>query len=338
MNHYDKVIALPNILMAWEQFASGKSNRKEIIYYWKHLEDHILDLHQELYSQTYQHSEYTQFVVQDTKKRIIHKACVKDRIVHQLVFDYVDALFEKKFIYDSYASRKEKGTHRAVKRLQFFCDRTYGSHSKGCWILKCDIKKFFDSVDHDILYTLIKKAIKEKSLLDLIKKIIDSYDTKRGKGLPLGNLTSQIFANIYLHEFDYYAKHQLRIKKYIRFSDDFVVVSDDKEYLQRVRVAFQMFLKYKLKLVLPQEKTSLRKYHWGVDFLGYIVLPNAILPRTRTRRKVLKKIKKMRKEYEMGERSYAQLSQTISSYLGMLGICTSAKLRQEMTISSIIDQ
>lgn len=330
MNDYNDLIEVRNILLAWQKFSSGKSSRKDVVAFWMYIEDHVFEIYHELKNEIYTHSHYDCFVVQDTKKRIIHKACVKDRIVHQLVYDYLENIFEKKFIYDSYASREKKGTHRAVKRLQLFCDRTYGNNANKCWVLKCDIRKFFDSVDHDILQRLIQKSVKEKAVLDLIKMIIDSYETESGKGLPLGNLTSQIFANIYLHVFDHYVKHHLRIENYIRFSDDFVVVSNDKHYLQRICMAFQQFFATQLHLQLPDEKTSLREYSRGVDFLGYIVLPGAILLRTKTRKRLTRKIEEKIKKRARSEYSYTKLCQTVNSYLGLVRICRSFKLRQKI--------
>lgn len=285
-------------------------------------------LDDKLKSGVYKHSSYEQFIIRDPKKRLIHKAAVRDRIVHQLIFDYLRPIFEKRFIFDSYSSRVGKGTYAAVKRLQLFCRQVSRNERQPCWILKCDIKKFFDSIDHKILFSLIKKQISDLRILNLIWKILESYEILLARGLPLGNLSSQLFANIYLHELDFYAKHILKLKYYIRFNDDFVIAHHDKKFLASVAGKMQKFLEDKLLISLPVEKISLRKFRWGIDFLGYIILPGTILPRTKTKRRMFMKISQEIEKYKNGLISYSKICQSISSYLGLLKICKSFKIKQ----------
>jgi len=191
------------------------------------LEDNIFELHQELKNRTYEHSDYTAFNVCDPKLRKIHKANVKDRILHHAVFRILYPIFDKSFIFDSYSCRIGKGTHRAVKRLENFCRKSNRNNRKNIFALKCDIKKFFDSVKQDILLNLIEGKIIDNDAIWLIEKIIRSFPS----GLPLGNVTSQIFANIYLNELDQFIKHKLKIKYYLRYCDDFIILSESRDYL-----------------------------------------------------------------------------------------------------------
>jgi len=171
-------------------------------------------------------------VVNDSKKRVIRAAPFKDRITHHALCNIIEPIFEKSFIYDSYACRENKGSHKAIKRLRSFIKSI--KDTNGCknyekiYYLQCDIVKYFDSIDKDILLELIKKRIKDKEVLYLIKIILNSYE----KGLPIGNLTSQLFANIYLNEFDFYVKNVLKCKYYIRYMDDFILLDVDKQQLR----------------------------------------------------------------------------------------------------------
>lgn len=327
---YKKLISKESLLQAWRNFLSGKTNKKDAIDFWRNLEDNLFELHHDLRENNYQHGKYEKFIIRDPKRREIHKANVRDRITHQLIFSYLRPIFEKRFIFDSYASRVAKGTYRAVQRLRSFCKRENSRGRQGCWILKCDIEKFFDSIDHQILFSIIRKQVKTPDILGLIYKVIKSFEIKPNKGLPLGNLTSQLFANIYLHEQDYFIKHTLHLKYYIRFNDDFVIVHKDKNFLESQIFLIQKFLSQKLLLSLPQNKIFLRNFFWGIDFLGYIVLPNGILLRAKTRKRMLNKIKIKRNNYKGGEFHFHKLCQTISSYFGILKHCSSFRLRQKI--------
>jgi retron-type reverse transcriptase len=289
---YEQLINIENILRAWEDYSSGKSGKKEIAEFWLNQEKHIFALHYELEKETYKHSHYKKFVICDPKERIIHKSTLIDRIVHQTIYNYLNPIFEDRFIFDSYASIKCKGNHLAVKNFRIKCLRESCGGRIEIWVLKCDVKKFFDSIDHKILFSFIEKQVKDEKILKLVKHILVSYNVSYGKGLPLGNLTSQLFANIYLHELDYYVKHILKVKNYIRFNDDFVIISEDQKFLQDFLTNIKVFLFNRLKLSLPDNKTSIRKFKWGIDFLGYIVLPGGLLPRRKTKKECFAKLKK----------------------------------------------
>lgn len=281
-------------------------------------------------TKTYRHSNYKSFYIQDPKLRRIHKACVRDRVLHHAIFRILYSIFDPTFISDSYSCRIGKGTHRAVNRLQEFARKVSKNNTKNCYILKCDIKGFFDSINHNILIFLIQKKIKDRNAIWLIKEIIKSFSTSLNKGLPLGNITSQLFANIYLNELDGFIKHKLRVKYYIRYCDDFVILSDGREYLKRLIRKINSLLKEKLKLSLHLGKISIRKHHQGVDFLGYISFPYHKILRTKTKRRMFRKIRQRIYELKQNKISEESLNQTIQSYFGILKHCNSYKLKREL--------
>lgn len=278
--------------MAWQEFRRGKNKKFDVQEFEFNLEDNLFKLHEDLKSGIWQHSHYTAFNVCDPKLRRIHKACVCDRVLHHAVFRILYSIFDKSFIFDSYSCRLDKGTHRAVSRLEGFCGQASQNNTRNAFVLKCDIKKFFDSVDQEILLGLINRKIKDERTISLIKIIIESFATLSGKGLPLGNVTSQLFANIYLNELDQFIKHKLGIKFYLRYCDDFIVLNENKEYLETLVVLIDKFLYDNLKLNLHPDKIEIRKYYQGIDFLGYVILPYCRVLRTKTKRRMIKKIRK----------------------------------------------
>jgi len=304
---YSQLISIENLFQAWEEFKNNKRNKRDVQLFERHLEDNLFDLYFALKTKSYKHGGYFEFFVNDPKRRHIHKAQVCDRIVHHLLYKNLYSLFDTTFIYDSYSCRLDKGTHRAVRRLEKYARTVSKNYTQECWALKLDIKQFFASVDQDILMGLIAKRVKDKDILLLLNEILSSFSTKesQGVGIPLGNLTSQIFANIHLNELDQFIKHDLRIKYYIRYADDFVILNTEKLQLKPQLIAIGNFLLGNLKLQLHPKKIILRKLTSGIDFCGYIVLPHYILPRTKTKRRIFKKVIKS-----------DPTNQSLQSYLG----------------------
>lgn len=305
---YEKIISIEHLFQSWDEFKKEKRGRSDVQKFEKDLEDNLFKLYEELKDKTYKHAPYSAFNIYDPKFRHIHKAIVRDRIVHHAVVSVIEPIFDNTFIYDSYSCRKNKGTHKAVKRLAYFVRKVSKNYSGKCFALKLDIKKFFASVDQLILLNLIKKKIEDQDLIWLIENILVSF--QKGTGIPIGNLTSQIFANIYLNELDQFIKHELKVKFYIRYCDDFVILDRNKEYLESLILDIEKFLKENLKLSLHEQKIIIRKYNQGVDFLGYIVLPHYILPRTKTKRRLFKKFN----------------AKNLQSYLGYLSHANSYKI------------
>ena len=199
---FEDIISLDNLLEAWQEFLPGKRNRKDVQEFRTNLMDNILKLHHDLVYHKYEHGGYKAFKVYDPKTRNIHKATVRDRFLHHAIYRQLYPFFDRIFIFDSYSCRLGKGTHKAIVRFNQFFLKVSRNKTKTCWVLKSDIRKFFASIDHKILINILKDYISDENIIWLLTKVIDSFQTKNGKGLPLGNLTSQLFANVYLNEFD----------------------------------------------------------------------------------------------------------------------------------------
>lgn len=277
--------------------------------------DNIFSLREELDCQTYKHGPYHAFKIADPKPRDIHKALVRDRLVHHAIYRQLYPYFDRHFIADSYSCREGKGTHKAINQFRYFGNKVSRNGTKTCWILKCDIRKFFASIDHDILNAILVRHIKDSRILALLGNVIGSFQsTGTGKGLPLGNLTSQLFVNVYMNEFDQFVKHKLKAMYYIRYADDFVFLSRDKRELERQLILIRNFLLERLALNLHPDKVSIGTLAAGVDFLGWVhFADHRILRRSSTRRMVRNLSK---------EASPAR----IQSYRGMLGHGNAQKL------------
>lgn len=295
----------------------------------RHLEDNLFSLRNELKSGTYAHDEYSYFRISDPKKRDIYKSTVKDRIVHQALYSYLCEIYEPLFIELSFSSRKRKGIHKAVMALSADT-KNFRKNKKKCLAMKCDIRKYFENIHHEILLEILGNKVKDEKILNLLRIIIESFHKETGKGVPLGNITSQIFSNIYLNELDKFVSNDLGIKNYVRYNDDFIVLEDDKEKLFADIRKIKMFLKDKLALELPEEKITFRKLGWGIDFCGCIVLPNAILLRNKTKSGMFEKLDKTSKKFRFGKISLNDLQKTTDSYLGMLSHCKAYNLKSKI--------
>jgi retron-type reverse transcriptase len=320
---YEEIISIDNLLTTWERFLRGKRNKKDVILFQAHLADNIADLHKTLKDRTYIHGAYSAFNVSDPKPRNIHKASVRDRVLHHLIYKELYPYFEKQFIYDSYSCREDKGTHRAIDRFRNFARKVSKNNTRTCYILKCDIKKFFASVEHDKLLAILKRHIEDPAIILLVKKVLVSFSSgQTGIGLPLGNLTSQLLVNVYMNEFDRYVKQELRVKYYIRYADDFVVLSEDKRYLEATLVKFENFLNTKLHLRLHEYKVCIQSYASGVDFLGWRHFPGYRQIRSASKRKIIKRMKGYPKP------------ETVNAYRGLLKHGNSYKLQKQIGIAN----
>jgi len=280
--------------------------------------DNIISLHSILVNYRYKHGGYHAFNISDPKPRSIHKASVRDRLLHHAIYRILYPFFDKTFIPDSYSCRIKKGTHKALNRFRAFSYIVSHNNTKTCWILKCDIRKFFASIDHKILLNILNSYIPDKQIIWLLQEIIESFSVKSDIGLPLGNLTSQLFVNIYMNEFDQFVKHKLKMKYYIRYADDFVILSENKERLKGQIEPIKDFLKIKLKLELHPGKTYMQTLASGVDFLGWVNFPDHRVLRTVTRRRAFKRI------------NTHHALETINSYFGLLSHGSTYKIREKL--------
>ncbi len=328
-NKYNDIISVENLLLAWQEFLKGKKKKEDVILFQSKLMDNIFCLHDDLKNKTYRHGEYKAFKINDPKPRDIHKASVRDRLLHHAIYRILYPYFDKKFIYDSYSCRNGKGTHKVINRFRDFSRIVSKNNTKICFVLKCDIKKFFANIDHQILKEILNEYIEDKDILWLLDQIIDSFNTadatnsamtefvaSKERGLPLGNLTSQLLVNIYMNEFDQFVKHNLKVKYYVRYADDFVVMSEDRGYLEKILEQMKEFLENNLKLQMHQNKVFIKTIYSGVDFLGWVNFPNHRVLRTSTKRRMFKSMRKNPKK------------ETMQSYLGMLSHGNGYKLKQ----------
>lgn len=316
---FQHIISKENLFAAWREFQKGKMGKEDVLVFSEHFEKHLLQLHTDLVREKYKHGPYMRFLIQDPKLRHIAKASVRDRVLHHAICRIITPSFDRAFIFDAYSSRKTKGVHRAIERLQSLAQKLSRNNTQTVWVLKCDVRKFFDSVGHNRLLELCTRRVHDDKVMALLKDILDSFETRPGRGIPLGNLTSQLFANIYLDRLDQYVKRELRVKNYIRYTDDFVLLSRDREELERVLPLIRDFLLRDLGLDLHPTKVFFRKWHQGVDFLGYGHFPYYRILRTKTKKRMLRKLQKRREEFETGSmEDDSGLRQTVASYLGVL--------------------
>jgi len=276
------------------------------------LEDNIFQLYKDLTNGAYRHGSYQQFRITDPKARLISKSSVRDRLLHHALYRVLYPAWDKTFIFDSYSCRNNKGTHKAFQRLIQFARQVSHNYTQPCFALKLDIKRFFDSIDHEILMDLLKQRIEDEQLLGLLQNIIDSFKHSLGKGMPLGNLTSQLFANVYLDPLDKFAKYHLKAKYYLRYADDFIFLADNPQELMGYLVEVNQFLETWLKLKLHPDKIILRKLKWGIDYVGYVVLLRYNLPRKKTVQRIFKTMVYLKGHYP------EQIPLVLPSYVGYL--------------------
>ena len=316
---------MENVLAAWQEFLRGKRKKSDVQEFGHNLMDNVLELHRDLRDKTYSHSSYHAFNISDPKPRNIHKASVRDRLLHHAIHRKLYPYFDKKFIHDSYSCRVGKGTHKALDQFRTYAYQVSENHTKTCQVFKCDIRKFFASVDQQLLMKIFARYIHDPDTVWLINQIVSSFDSgKNNKGLPLGNLTSQLLVNIYMNEFDQFAKHTLKVKCYIRYADDFVFFSRDKEWLESLIPRIADFLDTKLALSLHPDKVYIKSFASGVDFLGWVHFHDHRVLRTAAKRKMLRVVEEKKDKEE-----------TIQSYLGLLSHGNANKLQTK--VDSIVN-
>jgi len=335
---FDNIISLNNLFFAWREFKEGKLQKIDVRFFKSSLGKNLSEIHNKLKNKTWIPDEYVSFYIRDPKLRNIHKASVRDRVLNQAVFRILYKIFDKSFIFDSYSSRIGKGTHNAVYRLNDFIRKESNNYRSNVFVLKCDVQKFFDSVSHDVLMKLIKNKVSEKNTLWLINKIIKSFKKYPNKGIPLGNVTSQLFANIYLNELDQFMKHKLKVKYYVRYCDDFVILSKDEKYLRNLIKEIDCFLRENLKINLHPSKVTIKKANQGIDFLGYVSFYHYKVLRTKTKKRAFKKIKIRKNQLDKKIISSYSFKQTLNSYLGILKHCKGLKVEKEILKIADIDK
>ena len=315
--NFEQLFSFDNLFSAWQKFRRGKAGRSAIISFERHLEDNLFFLSEEILTGWWKHGSYRRFSVFDPKKRDIYTAQIKDRIVHQILYDFLEKIYEPIFIKDSFSSRKGKGVEAAVARARFFLEDEAKWNYGRCFALKCDIRKYFDSVNQQILLGIVHSRVTDEKFFGVIEKVVRSFREEFGYGIPLGNITSQIFANIYLNELDFFVKKEIKFPKYIRYNDDFLFVSSNSKFLLKTAKMVSDFVNEQLGLQIPPGKISIRKFSWGVHFLGRIILPSAVLVRKRTVTRAFRLVS----------------DKNLASYMGLLKNTDSFVLRRKILVT-----
>ena len=323
---YEKLYSKENLISAFKKARKGKRSKNYVINFESNLNKNINILQEQLKNKKYYPSRLSKFVIRDPKTRTIHSSIFRDRIVHHAIINIIQPIFEKRFIYDSFASRKNKGTHNAVKRFESFVRKVssngrkinhpHTNNSIKGYVLKADIKHYFDTVDHNILLNILRKKIKDKEIMKLIIIVLYNFESQvKGKGLPLGNYTSQFFANVYLNNLDYFVKHKLKAKYYIRYVDDFVILDKDKKVLLDFKDKIEKYLK-NLRLELHQDKSEIHALRNGITFLGYRVFYHYKLLRKRNIRYFRNNFNKKLELYSRGEIDREHLESFLQGWNG----------------------
>jgi RNA-directed DNA polymerase len=313
---YVQVCGFDNLKLAEEKARKHKTLKPYVVKFEAELTKNLAQLQQELLSQAYRPRPLETFILRDPKTRTISKSDFRDRIVHHALCNIIEPLFDKQFIYDNYANRRGKGTFNAIKRFEKFKRKVSHNNTRTCYVLKADVKHYFDTVDHDILLSIVKRQIHDERVVWLIKTILDNhYVEAPGKGMPLGNLTSQFFANVYLNELDQFVKHELRAKYYIRYVDDLVVLSNDKQTLASHQERINRFVLDQLALELHPDKTKILTLQNGVGFLGLRVFAQHKLLRKKNMRKFEHKLLVYKAQYVAGEIEREQVIATLQGWL-----------------------
>lgn len=315
-NLFEQVVSFDALYAAYVQARKGKREKLHCAKFENRLEYELIHLQNELILGEYKVGGYRSFYVHEPKlRKITALRDFRDRVVQNAIYAAIEPIWESRFIYDSYACRVNKGTHIGVDRAQSFLKAVLKEHGK-IYALKADIAKYFSSIDHEILKSLLRKRIADKKLMVVIEDIIDSYSESSGKGIPIGNLTSQLFANIYLDHFDQWIKNRKGVKYYARYMDDFIVIHHDKSYLIKLRMEAEAFLHDELRLY-TNHKTQVfpvaHKCGRGLDFLGTHLWPDGRRMRKCTINRVKRRLKVMQKQYARNEIELSEIRASVLS-------------------------
>jgi retron-type reverse transcriptase len=344
---FDEIADFENLHAAYTKAKAGKRYRKETLRYSANLSEELIQLQNELLYGTYEVGAYRSKVIKIPKPRIIMVLKFRDRVAQWAIYRKLNPFYEKLYIHDSYGCRKEKGTVKARKRLHYWLCKVNRSDKK-YFVLKLDISKYFYRIDHVILIKILQKHIKDKNILELLERIINCEDTAFGlpsgtmptelpkeewiytRGMPIGNLLSQMFANIYLNELDIFCKHKLHIHHYIRYMDDVVILWPDKKELHEIKDEIERFLDEELHLNLNR-KTSITPANIPVEFVGAKISCKSIKIRKSTIKRMRNNLKGIAKRYRKGEITFFKANNSVQSYFGMLKHCSNANILKRIS-------
>lgn len=319
-NLFDKIVSLDNLYEADKRARRQKSHRPEVMLFDKNKDNLLLDLQRKLINGEYETSEYYVFKIYEPKEREIFKLpYYPDRIVHRAIMNIMEPIWVSAFVKGTYSCIRKRGIHKALKDVKFALKDEVNTQ----YCLKLDIRKFYPSIDHDILKIIVRKKIKDKRLLNLLDEIIES-----AQGVPIGNYLSQFFANLYLTYLDHWIKEQKKVRYYFRYSDDIVILGRDKQELRNLLYDIQNYLNNKLKLSFKDNWQIFKVDSRGIDFVGYRIFHTHTLLRKSIKKKFCKKINKLNKKQNLDKDTYKQ---KICSYIGWIKYCNGRNLLNKMS-------
>jgi len=316
---YQEISKKDNLLLAFHKATRGKRGRPDVVLFRANLHENITRIQQQLLAHQIPLGRYRFFKIYDPKERMICAAAFPERVLHHAIMNICESNFEQFSIHDSYACRKGKGVHKAINRTQYF-SRRYP------WFLQLDIKHYFDNIDHATLLKLLGKRFKDQELLDLFAAIISSYQTKPGKGMPIGNLISQHCANLYLALFDHWVKEELRWKGYLRYMDDFLLFAPTKKVLNDALILVDRYLQNHLGLKI-KENWRLGRCQQGIPFLGYRISPDIIRLTRASKRRFIVKLRRYQEAWEQGRWSENELVRHVEPLLAFIQAADTFSLR-----------
>jgi len=324
-NLIQEIASFDNLLLAYYKAKKGKEQKPEIIEYAKNINENLKLLKSQIETGDISVGNYHYFTIYDPKERLICAASFSERVLHHAIMNVCHCYFEKYLIFDTYATRLNKGTYKALDRAKIFQKRFQ-------WFLKFDIRKYFDSIRHNILKEMLNNKFKDEKLLFIFQKILNSYHTEQHKGLPIGNLTSQYFANHYLGKLDHFVKHVLKIKGYVRYMDDFVVWHNDKKEILNAKKQIKEFIINELDL---QIKTcAMNRSSQGLTFLGYRVFPDKIVLAKRSKSRYAKKMAEYTKLLKCGIWSQDEFAHHVSALTAFTEYAYSKSFRKKVLLNN----
>lgn len=345
-NLYEQIYDFENLYQAYLSARKNKRFRRDVLRFSASLEENLIQIQNELIWNTYEVGRYKEFYVYDPKKRLIMALDFKDRVVQWAIYRQLNPLLDRRFIEDSYGCRIGKGTHKAADRLQYWLRQTDRKPDK-YYYLKLDISKYFYRIDHEVLIKILRKKISDERLMQLLESIINCDDTKFGiptgidadqcdkedrlseVGIPIGNLTSQMFANLYLNELDQYAKHTLKLHYYLRYMDDIIILHNDKKYLHEIKATIENFLNDELRLQL-NKKTAIRPINVGIEFVGFRIYSTHKKLKRKSLRRIKKRVKQLIWQYTNGHIERERLQCSFQSFKGLMKHFNSYGLRNKL--------
>ena len=339
-NLYEEIISLENLYLAFKKARKRKTKKEYVKEFSKNLGKNILSLREELLNHSYQPKPLETFIIKDPKTRKISKSDFADRIVHHALCNIIEPIFDKTFIYDSYANRKGKGNLEALKRFDKFKRKVSRNGKLNGWfnknqvkgyVLKADIKHYFHTIDTNILLKILKRKIKCNKTIWLIKKILANCRNDNIQvGMPLGNLTSQFFANVYLNELDYFVKHNPKIKYYVRYVDDFIILSSSKSQLIEWEKKINNFLLENLKIQLHPEKSKIIHLNKPITFVGFRIFYRYKLLKKSNKNKVKKRMNKLTLLCKGNKIKYNQIYESVQGSFAYMKNADTYKLRESL--------